>query len=191
MHWPSLAKLNFDVWYGHLREIFIHSKRLFKKWRANTKRAPKQHWVSACRDKIGLSNYGWTSCQEIFLSSLSPATSSQWLMVIIISSMECAVHWLDVTELLFFLVVEVLKFPYNYLMATNVRSVDNFQFKSLLECQVFYSQSLTNLPQMVFTFCTACIILIYRLSVRIREKSLKLLMSKKRQEEKRDWADIQ
>lgn len=118
-HSPSLAILNFDVWYGHLREIFIHSKWLFKKWRANTKLVLKQHWVSACRDKMGLSNYGWTSCQEIFLSTLSPATSSQWLMVIIISWMEFAVYWLELT---WFLVIEVLRIPY-YLVVANVRNV--------------------------------------------------------------------
>lgn len=81
MHSHTLAKLEYDVWCGHLRLILAHSKPLL--------------WANIVSLDSSSTNYSWTSCLQISLSPLFHDTSVQWLqsMVVIIPSMECAVYW--------------------------------------------------------------------------------------------------
>lgn len=195
MHSPSLAKLNFDVWYGHLREIFIHSKWLFKKWRANTKRAPKQHWVSACRRQNRTQQLWLNKLPEDFFCPLS--LTSYFLMVIIIFSMECAVHWLDVTKFLspslffFIWLLKSLKFLIITLWPPMWEALITFNLNPFLNVKYFIHKASQICPKWFLHFVQNASYSIYSPSVRIRENCQKLLMRKKPQEEKKDWADIQ
>lgn len=72
IHSPSLVKLIFDalIW-SHERKSLYTAHNYFKKWGTSTTLAPKQHWVSACRDKTDSATMAEPSARRFYFLSVA------------------------------------------------------------------------------------------------------------------------